>query len=84
MTLTYEDAMRYEFTSCSIPRTPTPCRYSECVYNGEEGFGDYPKVPDGICNDPRTNKGNGDALCHHKSTRTLVIDFLILPERASQ
>lgn len=43
-------------TKNSIPSTPMMCWYVDrCVYGKEGG---------GVCQDPRTNRGNSDAICH--------------------
>ncbi len=47
----------------SIPTTPTPCPETKCVYH---------KEGNGICADPRINKGNGDARCHHWNNKDLL------------
>jgi hypothetical protein len=47
-----------------IPNWPSRCPFKECVYNQ----GDY-------CDDPRTNKGNSDAVCH-KMTNKKIIEHL--------
>lgn len=45
-----------------LPRGPTICRLAkECVYRADR-----------ICDDPRTNKGNGDAACHRMRGRTIL------------
>lgn len=44
-----------------LPSSPTPCPTASCVYN-----------EDGFCDDPRINKGNGDAECHGVSNKALL------------
>lgn len=44
-----------------IPLEPTPCPISDCVYN-----------EDGVCDEPRINRYNGDAWCYRLSTRRLL------------
>lgn len=47
----------------SVPSRPTPCGITEkCVYRDANG----------VCDDPRTNKGNGDAYCHRKNNKDVV------------
>lgn len=44
-----------------LPTTWTQCGTRNCVYN-----------TGGLCEDPRINKGNGDAKCHKESNRFLL------------
>jgi hypothetical protein len=52
-----------------IPDAPTPCAWpNACVYRDESG----------ICDEPRTNKGNSDAECHKMPNRQ-IIGYLVKP-----
>lgn len=44
-----------------LPRQPARCPQAACIYNAE-----------GVCDDPRTNRGNSDAACHKKSVAKLL------------
>ena len=44
-----------------LPNVATPCPKSMCAYNTE-----------GICDDPRINKGNGDAACHRTPNKDVL------------
>jgi hypothetical protein len=46
-----------------IPRTPTPCPVENCVYRDDNG----------ICDEPRINKGNSDAKCFRMSNKALLV-----------
>lgn len=48
----------------SIPNKWTACPKVTCVYNVT-----------GMCEDPRTYKGNGDALCHTMGNKALLTLF---------
>lgn len=50
-------------TKRSIPDQPRLCIMALCVYNREGG---------GICSDPRTNRGNSDALCYRVLPRIVL------------
>jgi hypothetical protein len=43
-----------------LPMTPHNCQQRDCVYND-----------DGICDNPRINKGNSDAFCWRKNIITV-------------
>lgn len=47
-----------------MPRTPHRCP-KQCVY-----------AVAGVCDDPRINKGNGDAYCHRRGNRE-VLSWLV-------
>ncbi len=59
--------MRYQ--KRDIPNNPHRCTKIECVYNGHNTLS-------GICTEPRTNNGNGDAKCFFYSN-VAVIKMLI-------
>ena len=44
-----------------LPNKSTPCIKVLCVYN-----------VDGLCDEPRINKGNSDALCHKMTNKHLL------------
>lgn len=44
-----------------LPAIPTQCMKTTCVY-----------AVDGICDEPRINKGNGDAECHRLSNKRVL------------
>ena len=44
-----------------LPLDQRECPYNKCVYNA-----------DGICPEPRINKGNSDAACHKLSNKKLL------------
>ena len=47
----------------AIPNSPTRCLLKrECVYRDHEG----------VCDEPRINKGNSDAACHTMSNKALL------------
>lgn len=45
-----------------IPRHEMWCPKEECVYNKS-----------GLCDEPRINKGNGDAECHKMNNKDLLV-----------
>lgn len=47
-----------------IPNKPTGCHHFTCPYNSDG--------EDGICDNPRNNKGNSDANCHKTSIKDLL------------
>lgn len=55
--------MRYQ--KSDIPDYHTKCIRSSCVY-----------IKEGICDDPRTNKDNGDADCHKLTNVQLILAWL--------
>ena len=71
--------MRY-VTKRNLPRRPTPCRRTDCVYAGE-GDDEHPTIAANECSNPYINSGNGDAKCYRKRARRIRDDFLILPSR---
>jgi hypothetical protein len=46
--------------SWMLPDSWTQCQTRHCVYNAG-----------GLCDSPRTNKGNGDAACHRMGNAAL-------------
>lgn len=44
-----------------LPREPSHCPQDSCVYNAK-----------GVCDDPRTNRGNSDAACHKQRVAKLL------------
>ena len=55
--------------SGDLPGIPTLCGLERpCVYRVE-----------GICSDPRINKGNGDAACHRMGNRAIYAKLYLVP-----
>lgn len=55
-----------------IPKGPIECPKERCVYN-----------TDGVCDEPRINKGNSDSLCFRMSNK-YVIEMLIKAREEQQ
>lgn len=53
-------------TRVKLPQTPCLCRIIRCVYNA-----------DGVCDEPRINRANGDSECHGVTPRIVIADYLI-------
>jgi hypothetical protein len=54
---------RIRIQRSDIPDQPTPCAWpNACVYR-----------KDGVCDEPRTNKGNSDAACNRMTNKQLLI-----------
>ena len=49
-----------------LPESPRRCTQQQCVYN--EG---------GVCDDPRINRGNGDAVCHRVTPHRVISEFFV-------
>jgi hypothetical protein len=47
-------------STLQLPRVPTPCPKT-CIYATE-----------GMCDEPRINKGNGDAYCHKRNNKDVL------------
>lgn len=49
----------------AVPNEPRRCTVTAvCIYR-----------PDGICDEPRVNKGNSDSACHKMNNRDLLVEL---------
>lgn len=53
--------MTVRHSTKDLPAAPAPCNVADCVYQAY-----------GSCDNPRINRGNGDARCHRMAVPRLL------------